>query len=400
MQNKVIRNNNNMIYNRRGPRKNFRFRNNKRKYNWKNKNNRNNYSDENYFRMFKFIPKTIDQLRREDKNIRKNVKNITGKINNIKSNAKMTKFNENKNKNKKELRRDKITTAMEMGLSSRYISIYPTSSRITYQKIYSRFAINVSTNYDRHIVWFPYAINFNNYPDLNITVDVNGNAVAPNRISQLIQVNSSAFNPTQAVDYQTLDSTPCGLPGMYRVVCTSLKIVNTTSLVNKAGSYIIYKINENTLYPPFYNNQAVPTNLNSPNYFLRVENVVCQNHDQINIKQSYAATDIAYIHEFNIYEGNNIFQASTEYIGQQFENGTETLAGWDRNPIGNNIKYEIFFPHPNTTNNYIVETWQIIEVIPHPSLQMDNITHIQNAVMNKNVLNKLKVYNPLKSKRS
>lgn len=398
MQNKTIKTNNNMIYNKRRRGRNFKNINNRQRYNRRNANYRN-YNDEKYFKMFNFVPRTINQLRQEDRNIKRNIKNISNKINDIKTTGKVTKLNENKNKSKKEVRRDRIMTAMEMGLTSRFISIFPTTNRIAYQKIYSRFTINVFSNYDRHLVWFPYAINFTQYPDLSITVDVNGNAVAPNRISQLLQVNTSIQNPTQAVDYLTLESTPCGLPGLYRVVCSSLKIVNTTPIMNKGGSYIIYKLNENTLYPPFYNRQTVPTNTNSPNYFLRIENIVCQNHDQINIKQAYSATDTAYIHEFNLYEGNNIFQACTEYIGVDFINGTETLAEWSKNPIGNNIKYLIDFPHTTSTNNYIIESWQIIEVVPHPSLQMDNIAHIQNAVVNKNVLNKLKTYNPLRSKR-
>jgi hypothetical protein len=285
---------------------------------------------------------------------------------------------------------------MNMAITDRYLSLFPTSNRITYQKIYNRYTIESDDNGNTmKLLWFPYAVNFTSYPDINIKVQTMEEHV-PNMIANLIWTrNGEAILPTA---FKPFNSTPCGIPGTYRLICATLQMKTVTSPMTRSGSYIIYKLNQNELCAPFYNSEEDVNEGSAQNYFSKVASIVSKNHDQILIKHAYANNEIAIINEFNIYEGNNIFQDCKEYLGVEYMSSTESVADWKDNPTGNNVKYQIDIPPTPYTNTYMIETWQVIEVVPHPSLGLDNISHIQSKLASKQLLNKLRVYNPFKSK--
>lgn len=244
-------------------------------------------------------------------------------------------------------------------------------------------------------MWFPYSVNFQSYPDLAITVsDGEEGSTQPNIIAPLMRVVTNTLTST-IEGMAVYDCSSCGLVGNYRLVGASFKITNLSPFNTKSGSYIIYKLNENTAYPPFYNKSLPPTKANSPDYTNVIGTLANQNHDQVMLKQSFSASDIGFIHEYNIYEGNNIFQTPNEYIGVDYISGVEPVALWTGNPQGNNIKYEIDIPATSTIQSYLMETWQILEIVPDPSLNLDNITDFQTHIFNENVLDEIRRKMPI-----
>jgi hypothetical protein len=344
--------------------------------------------------------------------VKNNSKNNNNSINNkiVKTNNKIDKLSEDLSKlslslfpkttnifrKLKEPRIDKYITPMEMGLSHRFTSIFKTGNRIRYMSLYNRFEVgNSNAGYTTKYMWFPYSVNFQSYPDLAITVS-NGEegSIQPNVISPLMRV---VVNPLTSVieGMAVYDCSSCGLVGNYRLVGASFKITNLSPFNTKSGSYIIYKLNENTAYPPFYNKSLTPNKTNSPDYTNVIGTLANQNHDQVMLKQSFSASDVGFIHEYNIYEGNNIFQTPNEYIGVDYISGVEPVALWTGNPQGNNIKYEIDIPATSTIQSYLMETWQILEIVPDPSLNLDNITDFQTHIFNENVLDEIRRKMPI-----
>lgn len=297
----------------------------------------------------------------------------------------------------KEPRVDKYITPMDMGLSHRFTSLFRTGNRIRYVSLYNRFEVDNSTipGFIAKYLWFPYSVNFQSYPDLSITVsDLQEGSRPPNIIAPLIRVTTNNVGP-QIEGMTVYNCASCGLVGNYRLVGATLKITNLSAFNIKAGSYIIYKLNENTAYPPFYAQALVPAKPNSPKYTEIVGTLANLNHDQVMLKQSFSASDVGYIHEYNIYEGNNIFQTPNEYIGADYTSGEEPVATWSGNPQGNNIKYEIDIPTTTTLQSYLIETWQILEIVPNPSLNLDNTTDFQTHVFNEDVLDEIRRKMPI-----
>lgn len=296
----------------------------------------------------------------------------------------------------KEPRVDRIVTPMDMGLNSRFTSIFKTGNRIRYMSLYNRFEFaNTNASSVTRLLWFPYAVNFASYPDLAITVSDGGTGTTqPNIISPIVK---TIMTNGSIVSMEYPNVAACGLIGNYRVVGASAKITNLTAYQTKAGSYIIYKLNENTVYPPFYDSSTLPNPTTAPDYTSVLGALLAINHDQVMLKQSFSASDVALIHEYNVYEGNNIFQTPQEYIGSSYISGTEVVALWDGNPQGNNIKYQIDIAGTSNSliNTYLMETWQIIEIVPDPSLHLDNITDFQTHVFNEEVIDEMRKSMPI-----
>lgn len=295
----------------------------------------------------------------------------------------------------KEPRIDKVVTPMEMGLSHQFTSIFKTGNRIRYMSLYNRFEMTNSNTGNTKMLWFPYCVNFQSYPDLSITVsDGNEGSIQPNVINPIVRIVTNRLTDVAEV-LTVYNCASCGLIGNYRIVGASMKITNLSPFNTKAGSYIIYKLNENTTYPPFYNSVTPPNLTNSPDYAALLTSLVNLNHDQVMLKQSFSASDVGYIHEYNVYEGNNIFQTPNEYIGVDYISGVEPVALWSGNPQGNNIKYQIDIQTTSTTQSYLIECWQIIEIVPDPSLNLDNITDFQTHVFNDEVLDEIRRKMPI-----
>lgn len=396
-------NNNKLNYNR------GRFRRIIRNNRQRNINNRlrGRY---NQFRMRRNInrnnPNTVNNVKIPQNNNQKN--NISKKLES--NNKKIAKLSEDISKlslsmfpkttniyrKLKEPRIDKYITPMDMGLSQRFTSVFKTGNRIRYMSLYNRFeALNNNGGMMTTFIWFPYSINFQSYPDLAITVsDGNNGTVQPDVINPLVRIIHNTILGSVNALY-CYDCSSCGLVGNYRIVGCTLKIQNLSPFNTKGGSYVIYKLNENTTYPPFYNKNNPIINSNAPDYTDILYNLVKVNHDQVMLKQSFSATDVGYIHEYNVYEGNNIFQTPQEYIGQDYISGVEPVAMWSGNPQGNNIKYQIDIPATSTSQSYLIETWQIIEIVPDPGLNLDNITDFQTHVFDDKVIDEIRRKMPI-----
>jgi hypothetical protein len=282
----------------------------------------------------------------------------------------------NVNRKKKEPRSDKILTPMNMALSSRIISLYPTNNRVVPFTVYSRIQIN-TLNYDHNIIWFPYFTNFTEYRHLPITYQVSANVP----VDTATNIYGMHKNPNNKYDFNLYQSTPCGLYGNYRVIGATMKITNTTPLMNKGGTYYVYKMNDNLIFPLFYNKQGGVDWSWDNDTAHKVEALINSAKTQIQVKQNFASSDVGYIHEFNTYEGNNIFQTPLEYLGNDFVGPQPGNFLYWTNAVGNNIKYWITIPSMgNVTNTYVLETWQVLEIVPDPELQLDMLAGTQKYV--------------------
>lgn len=370
LRNRVVTNRMNYI-NRRN------LNNNKNNINNKLKNNINNNINNKLIKTNSKIDKLSDDLSKLSLSLFPKTTNIYRKL--------------------KEPRIDKYITPMEMGLSHRFTSLFKTGNRIRYVSLYNRFEIDNSMlpGFVAKYMWFPYSVNFQSYPDLSITVsDAQEGSRPPDMISPLMRITTNSL--TRTIEGMTVyNCASCGLVGNYRLVGATLKITNLSPFNTKAGSYIIYKLNENTAYPPFYAKALVPAKPNSPKYTEIIGTLANLNHDQVMLKQSFSASDVGYINEYNIYEGNNIFQTPNEYIGADYTNGDEPVATWSGNPQGNNIKYEIDISPTTTLQSYLIETWQILEIVPDPSLNLDNTTDFQTHIFNEDVLDEIRRKMPI-----
>lgn len=296
----------------------------------------------------------------------------------------------------KEPRIDKMVSPMDMGLSCAFTSIFPTGNRIRYMSLYNRYEFTTNnTGYMKSLLWFPYAINFQSYPDLAITISdgTEDGTTQPDTICPLIV--TARLAPATSINLNMNSTSACGLVGNYRVIGASFKITNTTAFINKAGSYMVYKLNENTAFPPFYNSNLLPNLTNCPDYTSTIQKVVTASHDQVMLKQSFSCSDKCLINEYNTYEGNNIFQTPNEYIGSSYISGAEPIAQWDGNPQGCNIKYQLDFPPTPSINSYIFESWQILEIVPDPGLNLDNITDFQTHVFNPEIIDQIRKSMPI-----
>lgn len=394
--------NNNNIYRNRNNRKFKPNNKNKQRYRFRNtiwRTNNPNQRFSNYNRYSNYNKSIRPIINKSQKNsnltkTQKKLNNIVSRINKL--SLDMAPKTTNLLRRLKEPRTDRIVLPMDMGLSHRFTSIFKTSNRIRYVSLYNRIEVEAGHNtYFTNILWFPYAVNFSQYPNLAITVDDgNGGTVQPNTIGPFVLMRRLP-DTTALASAGIFTHSNSGLVGNYRIVGATMKITNTSSLLNRAGSYIIYKLNENTTYPPFYKTSLAPNITNSPDYFNTLNDLVSKSHDQVVVKQSYSASDIALVNEFNVYEGNNIFQGPDEYLGASYISSPEPVALWSGNPTGNNIKYQIDFQKISSVNNYLIESWQVFEVVPDPNLGLDNIADLQTHVFDKDVLAKLKDFNPL-----
>lgn len=301
----------------------------------------------------------------------------------------------NINRSKKEPRKDLIITPMQMALESKFMSIYQTPNRITYMSVYTKFYMDSDTQLNTYIMWFPYCVPFNNYNNTSVRVDSTSSNTLATAMSNIIKIVTN-FNHS----ISTANRIPCGvcgILGMYRLVGATMKITNLTSLMNKSGSYSVYRLTESEGYPCFYSDNVSPDYSNSPNYFGEIRALCTKNHDQISIKQTYASNDICHINEFNLTQGNTIFSKADEYIGNSFSSSTDFAAKWNNNPDGVNIKYLVHIPSTTTANNYMFETWSVIELIPDPTTHLDSLAQLQSKdqLMTKKRIEAMRHMNPL-----
>lgn len=330
--------------------------------------------------------------RKFNNNNRKQYNTLKKELNEIKNNMTNKVTNINTRNNKKEPRYDLIVSPMQMALQGRYESIYKTPNRITYMSVYSKAYVDTHQQLSTYLFWFPYALNFNNINNNQVHVDSATTNELCNSLSNLIKV---IINPDTSVrEGSMIENGKCGVTGLYRIIGCTLKLTNLTSMIQKAGSYTVYRLTSNNIYPCLYGT-TFPTELNAQDYFKLFQDAANENNDQTLIKQTYSANDKCHINEFNVTEGNNIFQKPNEYLGETYLDSTERVAKWGQNPTGVNISYKIWLPATTGRNQYLVEMWQVVEIIPDPQTNLDSLSQLQTNVMSLKKLRAVRALNPL-----
>lgn len=292
----------------------------------------------------------------------------------------------NLNKGKKEVRTDKIMTPMYMAIHQSYLSLFPSSNKIVYVPVYTKISLQVYTNQTTDLLWFPYAVSFKNF-DIDIKMNFLDEDYYANAVASLISVNPLSRLVT------TYKMGTCNLAGSYRLVGATLKLYNTSSMLNRGGDYTIYKLNDGGAFPFAYDDEHQPTWDMIGEKF---RDYTMQDFQQTTIKNNFSASDKAvYINEYNTNEGNNIFCNNSEYLGQTYTTqNLMTVFPREENATGNNIKYLLKF-QPTTQNQfYTVEVWQLIELVPYPNTNLSNLCYNITHVLNKKAFDELCTTNP------
>lgn len=389
-------NNNNTNTKNRG---NYVFRGNKRRtINNNTRRRNNNNQNRNRFRITNNIQGQIDRLTNAVSKL--TIGMIPKPTNLLKSNKKQTKTNKNNNINsinnrykRKEPRYDTILTPMNMALNNRITSLYTTSNRIVKMPIYTKIAIATSITSKLYLIWYPYAVNFTRflYND-QITVNVNDSSKPVDTLSNLIFT-------TLGGDFQPQGTGACGVYGCYRLIGATMKIKSPSPFNTKQGVYTIYRLNTNWGYPLLYNASGIPSQTTATLYKSVCTTLAAGPYDQVDIKNNYGSHDIAYIDEYNLTEGNTVFSGPTEYLSESYLSSEDSRAAAypnKGNTLGNNIKYLIEFEStPGSVVDYIIETWQIVEIVPEPKQGLSSITELGDKAVSPAVLNRLKKQCPL-----
>lgn len=348
----------------------------------------------------------INKINIKTNNIEKQVNELTDKIDRL-ALKKPTNYYVNGNV-RKEIRCDKLYSALQMSRYANPYSFFEPTNKIIPMKVYSKHSIHVDHDYFS-LLWFPYT-----FPGQSKQLKVNaGTQEDPNYINIPTDCCCSCFqlswNENGGISYSNsslLFSNSNDIFGNYRLVCSTLKIMNNTPILYKGGTASVYKLTNNDGYPILTNKgrflqtyNAMPEFLvNSFNRWLETKR---NNFDNNTIKMVFSLADDMYIDEYNVKEGNNIFQSSEEYLGRNYEIwGAESTAPFlapmpantarsteaEFNPTGQNIKYLINFDAPVDSQDLIVELCQIFEVIPKEDSNYANLALQQNYIATKDVI--------------
>lgn len=354
------RNNNNSSNN--NVRNNFRGRYNK-KYKQRNNNRyfRGRFNQSNRRGRPNFARRT-----QTDRNQNLRLNEIDKKVSELSKELKDKCIIEEQNK-KKEPR--KIPTAYSMFQEKHYISFLPTELSILHYCLYNKW--NIKSSAANAWIWFPYA-----YPFLRDEYKVNtDNQVDCFSTFQYTQLdNGSMYLESSAlVPYE----------GLYRVVASTMRISNVTSQLNRSGEISIYRVQSNEFYPQLCSVNGVHTGV--PATYLTYLSTDFNNASE---KIVVPYTKTVEINEWNTMKGTDIFQYCDEYCGQKYPPASTmpyltcnnvTLTAF--NPIGPNIKYVIKNSSTSAQQEWVIETWQVYDVVPDPKTNLQSSTQLQQEVL-------------------
>lgn len=268
--------------------------------------------------------------------------------------------NDPNNKKTKEIRYDKLYSAISMYYMSKYYSFYKTTNMIIRLPVYTTFSFVVDPNTDpASFVWYPYF-----YPYFQpIRVRATNENLAANRLSNFIlRLNN---------DLYPYDPTAVTIRGNYRLITATMKVSNTTTNSNKGGSYTLYRITRSETSPIFYNDTL---GLGNEPPITAIRNMLGYIYTNEPCKYLYNANQMALANEYGVIDGNTIFQGFNEYMGERNPTATAfyvASAGSDSggigdnfNPQGLNVKYIGLIDPTTTAQTYKIECIQIFEVTP------------------------------------
>lgn len=335
------------------------------------------------------------RTRKNNNNINKKLKELSNGIVNFSiPTTKMNTILSNKNKSKKEIRKDKLITPMQMVLSGKFLPITRISERCLINYTYTKIKISVPYNgYDKTcLILFPYSINFK--PDLFNQID-------EKVLSLDNSINNIFYNVLQGNignnhTYDAYATTPTGIIGNWKLIGTSYKLYNTTSRLSIGGNITVTKLTDNIMNPIFTNNQRII----GGDLGEIIRPYVEKNYDLVQPKNGFGPADIVRIDEFNTSPGTNIFQGPTEYIGCKYL--TDLQAAYPKfsnDTVGNNVKYLVEIYSSSSTQTYVLEIWNVFAIIPAPSSGLSNVVKLYNDSFNPSVVNEMRTRIPIYSNK-
>lgn len=351
------------------------------RYNYNNRASRNNNRrDYNLSNKINRLTDKISQL---------NVKNDRI-VNDIKKENK-SKKNNNYFKTNKEMRRDKLIPANEMMRYGNPLSFYKTPLNIVHVKIYNKYNISVPTSAsaaNTFIMWFPYG-----YPYIGIR-----RTKGYNIYSNLYTFDNESGNDKIPTNLVPLASQIVNMPGQVRLLAATLKINNVTPMLQKAGTYTIFRNPINDGYPTSFDTNDYPLSTTDGDLYNGIRNNVV-NRFTLQEKLTLTCNESAVANEYNVYQGNTVFQDYDEYLGNEYSalnliNQEKALPIFNFNPQGVNNKYLIDIPGQSAAQDYNVETWQIFEVSPSNEGGFGSLGDVCRTV-NRNITMQAKKYFPI-----
>lgn len=370
---------------------------NMNKYRNTRSNNRQRFQKRNFYNIRRTFANNINRSNRRFNNMDNNrqikqlvkyVKNSSlggGPLKSLNTNINKS-VNDPNNKSTKEIRYDKLYSALQMYLMGKYYSFYKTTNMIVRFPIYTTYTFIVEPNTEvASFIWYPYF-----YPYLvNATVRVTDE----NRKVDC----ASNFLVRLGTTITAFESTLATIRGNHRLIAATMKVANITTNSAKGGSYTLYRLCRSETAPIFYN-RGLGIGDEVPIAGIR-EMIGFPYNNEPN-KYLYNANQVGLGNEYGVIEGNTVFQGYDEYMGQRDTESTSLYVasaggatgriGADFNPQGVNVKFMGWIDPTSTAQTYKVECIQIFEVTPLSADSLSTLAYKGDRNVNSNVISQAK----------
>lgn len=282
----------------------------------------------------------------------------------------------------KEIRYDKLYTALEMYLMGKYYSFFKTSNMIVRLTNYSSYSVTLPPNKKCAALYYPY---FYPYVPDNILLQPNGVNVFADQCSNFMFYNDTTL--------QCPIANKLTVAGNFRLIAATMKVTNTTTNSQKGGSFTIYRLTQTQGQPIYlHTGTALTNNL----YIASIIALMAGNYDNEPVKFLYNGNQTALANEYGVIDGNTIFQQYDEYMGGKTEtqtDATQQTAGGDSskfNPTGLNVKYLIQFDPVTTEQTYKIQTFAVFEVVPVSTSAMATLAFKGDKCVSESVVEEAK----------
>lgn len=278
-----------------------------------------------------------------------------------------------------------------MAINNEYYSIFPSDLKVIKLSLYNNVAVPLSDK--DMLVWFPYGVGFDKFIS-------EGYQVA----NEVVKYYSCLYKLTDVDQKITLIPTnTCSIPGKYRIIGASLKLTNVTNVTNKGGNVFINRLDDDNASPIYFGDSAKTTPFaltTATDWEKTLKELLDTPGVNSSIKQNVSGTSTVVINEVNNKKGNDIFSSFNEYNSTAYKTGSSAKfldVSYDRG-LGHNIKYKMQATNL-TTQRYLVEMWQILEVAPlqgstSASLGQDSLKGCSQSIMRIiNKSNPFKIFN-------
>lgn len=288
---------------------------------------------------------------------------------------------------KKEIRTDRLISPYNMARRAQYIPIYEIKEKVLNMSVYTKLVVSLEGNTDEinyYMLFFPYSINFkmNLYDNYSNKIIVSTGTADVYKNIWFLADNSTQQGFT--VNYK--ETAPSGIIGNWKLIGTTIKIYNVANMLNKGGDFSIIKIQSNELMPYFVNHTAEPE-IGQLNV---VRALLTKDYSQAP-RNNFSANDTAFIDEYNVSEGTNIFNSPIEYMGCKYSSTNNyRQATYGNDMVGNNVTYMFHTKGMGTPQTYVFEVWNVFSIIPAPEAGLGNLGTITKRCFTKEVVENIK----------